>query len=76
MAKKSNKGTEIFSIFGQLEAVAAAIMIEKGIGVRIDAREIPNEVRWNKFGTPARFAVILPRNKVHAFDKLVADLRA
>jgi hypothetical protein len=75
-SRKKGERTKIFSIFGQIEAVAAEIMIKRGVGVRIDAKEIPNEVRWNQFGTPARFAVILPRNKIHAFNELIADLRA
>ena len=55
--------------------MAAEILIDEGVGIRIDAKQIPNEVRWNQFGTPARFAILLPKSSVPRFDQLIADLR-
>lgn len=76
MLTSNRKGSEVFSIFGQIEAVAAEIMIEKGEIVRIPANEIPASVAVNDEGTPARFAVIVPRSRVYAFNELCANLRA
>lgn len=76
MAKKKGERTEIFSVFGQLEAVAAEIMIKDGVGTKIPPEQIPASVAVNQFGDRARFAVILPKSKIAAFNNLVADLRA
>lgn len=68
--------TEVFSIFDQIETVAAEIMIEKGEITKIEAKDIPREVAYNDFGMPARFAVIVPAKKLAKFNNLIADLRA
>lgn len=67
--------TEIFSIFGQLEKVAAEIMIERGEAKKIDAADIPASVAVNDAGTRAYFAVSMPKARVKAFDKLIRELR-
>lgn len=74
MARKAKM--EIFSVFGQCEAVAAEILIDKGKARRIDASEIPFEVSRNEMGVKARFAVMVPGEHVAEFNKLCADLRA
>lgn len=68
--------SQILSVFGQLEAVAAEIMIKAGELTRIDAKDIPAEVAVNEFGDRARFAVIVPTSKMRKFNNLVAELRA
>lgn len=68
--------TEIFSVFGQIESVAAEIMIEKGEATRIDAAEIPESAAFNNLGHPARFAVMMPRSRVRRFETLIAELRS
>lgn len=73
---RTNNRTEIFSIFGQLEAVAAEIMIKRGEITRIPANEIPPTAAVNEAGQAARFAVIVPRAKIAAFNSLIADLRS
>lgn len=73
---KSHRGTETFSVFGQIEAAAAESMLRDGVGVRIDARYIPDTARQNQFGDPALFAIMLPRDKVFDFEERIARLRA
>lgn len=77
MKQRKRKDTiEIFSVFGQIESVAAEIMIEKGEAKKIDAREIPLSAAFNDHGATAKFAVMMSKNLVPRFNKLIADLRA
>ena len=73
---KASQGSEIFSIFGQIEAAAAEFMIGKGKATKINAREIPAAVAYNDAGTPARFAVTIKRADVREFKRVISDLRA
>lgn len=68
--------TQIFSIFGQCEAVAADMMIERHKLTRIEAHEIPETAAVNEFGQRARFAVVMPAKHLREFEKLCAELRA
>lgn len=73
------RGNEIYSVFGQMEAVAADIMIKKYRLPKIPANEIPNAVRFGTGpyeGVEARFAVVMPRNRIPEFNRLCAELRA
>lgn len=75
MTKRKNT-MEIYSVFGQIESVAANIMIERGEATRIDADEIPESAMLNKIGQRAQFAVMMPKSSVLRFNKLIADLYA
>ncbi len=68
--------TEIFSIFGQIEEVAAQVMIDKGQATKIDAKDIPPTAAFNDQGQSAKFAVVVPGDNVRAFNELIANLRA
>ena len=70
------RGTEVYSIFGQIESVAAEILIEKGKARKIEARDIPVSAAFDDNGRRASFAVIVPNEHVPEFERLIADLRA
>lgn len=77
MSKRQiSKSSEVFSIFGQCEAVAADIMIERHGLYRIPASEIPATAAVNDVGTPARFAVVVPARLVPEFNRLCAEMRS
>jgi hypothetical protein len=71
-----SNSTEIFSIFGQIEAVAAQLMIDRGLATRIVAEQIPQSVAMNDAGQRAKFAIIIKRRDCFEFEKLIAELRA
>lgn len=73
---RKQKSTEIMSIFGQCEAVAAEIMIKDGKLSRIEQADIPLSALRNKDGDLARFAVIVPAQYLHEFEELIKDIRA
>lgn len=71
--------TETFSVFGQIEEVAANIMISEHSARRIDFDDMPDlpGIRYNANGDRAKFAVVIEgRGAVRRFKKLIADLRA
>jgi hypothetical protein len=68
--------TEIFSVFGQLEAVAADILVERGQARKIPYEQIPETAQFNKLGHKARFAVMMPAGLVPEYEKLIKELRA
>ncbi len=70
------KGTEVFSIFGQIEAAAADHLIGKYGLYRIEFAEIPESARYNDAGKPARFAFVCPREHVREFNETCAVLRS
>lgn len=73
----ANRGHATFSVFGQIEQVAAEIMIRDGEASRIQAAHIPPEMAVNEFGEPAKFAIaICGREKIAKFEQLIRDLRA
>lgn len=74
MSKRT--ATQIFSIFGDCEAAAAEVLIREGVANRIDAREIPADVKVNELGQVARFAVVVPASALARFERMIADLRA
>lgn len=67
--------TEIFSIFGQIEAVVAQAMIDEKVANKIPSEQIPTSVRYNDDGRVALFAIVIPSNLVNAFEERVAALR-
>ena len=68
--------TEVFSIFGQIEQVAAESMIQRHGLYRIEPADIPETARVNDEGQVAKFAVIMPRRLVWEFNDTIARLRA
>jgi hypothetical protein len=68
--------TEIFSIFGQIEAVVAEGMIEQYGLHRIDAKDIPETAAFNEAGQTARFAVVIPAERRTEFERRITELRA
>jgi hypothetical protein len=70
------RSTEIFSIFGQIEEVAAELMIKNEGARKIPAEQIPDTARYNEKGTAAKFAIILPRAKVPKFEETIKSLYA
>ncbi len=76
MARKKGERTEVFSVFGQIETVAAEIMIKNGEAVRIPPEQIPLSAAFNDLGQTAKFAVLMQAKKVPAFNRLIAELRA
>lgn len=72
----SKQSAKFFSIFGQIETVAANIMIERGKAHLIEQSMIPETALYNKDGQKARFAVRINPGDVGEFEKLIADLRA
>ena len=68
--------TEIFSVYGEMEALAAEIMIRDGEATRINADKIPPFMSFNDRGDRVRFAVVVSGDKVAKFERLIADLRA
>lgn len=68
----------ISSVFGQVEAFAADILIRNGKAKRIEVKDFPERVPViNDAGIPVRFAILLPnRAALREFDDLIARLRA
>lgn len=74
---KRPSSTEILSICGQLERVAAEIMIERGEAIYIALKDFPaGAPLHDDTGRPAAFAIRIEQNLRRTFDELVADLRA
>jgi hypothetical protein len=66
---------KIYSIFGQLDRVAAQILIDEGKATKIDP--VPAYApQFNDIGVPASFAVIIPTKAIDKrFRELIAELR-
>lgn len=72
----NRNATEIYSVFGQIEAVAAQKLIDEGIAKKIEAKDIPASARFNEQGRAAQFAIVIARKHVARFEELIANLRA
>lgn len=75
------RGSQIFSIFGQIEEVIAEAMIAEGSARRIPREEFPDaarhpDVHFDESGRPAKFAVLMPLQRVREFEDRIARLRA
>jgi len=68
----SRSQTEIYSVYGEIEAMVAMDMGFR----RIPFWNIPETARFNKYGQPARFAVIVPRSMIDEFEQRIALMRA
>lgn len=67
----------IFSISGQIEHVAAEVMMKRHALKKIELRDFPKEVaRVDAAGRPVRYAIMMTREQENEFDNLVEDLRA
>jgi len=66
------KGTQIYSIFGEIEAIVATDMGFR----RIPLWDVPPTVRFNQFGQQAVFAVVIPNEMLAEYERRVAMLRA
>jgi hypothetical protein len=71
-----DKGIDIYSIFGQMDAIVARQMIDEGKGRYIEPRAIPSSVAINDLGQKAQFAIVLPRKHVAEYERRLADLRS
>lgn len=67
--------TEIFSIFGQIEAVVADAMVNEGKLKKIEAMDIPQAVMVDSSGRAAFFAVVVPPQHQLEFEKRIMLLR-
>lgn len=73
MGKKS----QIFSISGQIETVAAEVVIKEHGLLKIMPWDFPEGVaKFDEAGRPVAFAVMMNDTVERQFDKLVATLRA
>jgi hypothetical protein len=68
--------SEVYSIFGQIEAVVAEAMISEDKANRIELENIPVTVLMNDKGETAKFAVCVRGVYVQEFNERVARLRA
>lgn len=69
-------GSNIFTVFGQIEAAVADAMIAEGKATRIEVKDFPTGVNLvNDVGYPARFAVIIGKNEDAEFARRVAALK-
>jgi hypothetical protein len=69
------KQTQIFSIFGQIEAAVAERMIEEGGCNRIPFEQIPPTAAYDEKGNRALFAIVVPTELVQSFEARIATLR-
>lgn len=77
MARRGPKAkSQIFSVFGQIEAVVAEEMVKEGKFNRIEAADIPPTASVNDAGQRARFAVVVPNDHLSEFEDRIARLRA
>ena len=72
----ANKCAEVFSIFGQIEAVVAESMIDEGKFNRIEATGIPSTALVNEHGQRAQFAVVVPSQYLGEFNRRISELLA
>jgi len=74
MAKRGE--TEVYSIFGQIDAVVAQQMVDEGKFNRIEPDTIPYTAMFDEAGRKAVFAVVVPRIYLSEFNKRIRDLAA
>lgn len=74
--QKLHGRTVIFSIFGQIEQVAAETLIERGLAQKIEPAYIPSSVMYDAQGRSAAFAVSMSSDNVEAFEEMIRNLRA
>lgn len=68
---------QVYSIFGQCEAVAAEMMLRDGRAtLRISVADIPETALYNKEGKPALFAILIPGDQLKTFERLCKEIRS
>ena len=79
----AKKGSEIFSVFGEIEEAAANHLLKKypDLARKIPKDQFPSRAHcpdvWkNSRGVEASFAIRLPRTLMHEYQETVANLRA
>jgi hypothetical protein len=73
----SRRQTNIFSISGQIEEVAAQMMIKRYGCLQIMPWDFPSEVsKFDGAGRPVKFAIQMDEAAERQFDRLVEKLRA
>jgi hypothetical protein len=69
------KPTEIWSIYGQIEAVVAREMVKEKKFNQIPYMTIPPNQHYNEQGQKIQLAVVVPQKYIHEFIERVANLR-
>jgi hypothetical protein len=70
------KKTDIYSIFGQIDAVVAAEMVAEGKATRVEQSMIPPTVLFDENGRKAQFAIVMARDHLAEYERRVRDLYA
>lgn len=70
------RGTEIYSIFGQIDSVVAMAMAEEGKIRRIEQNMIPPTALYDDQGRKAFFAIVMPDEYAREYLERVEALRA
>lgn len=68
--------SEIYSIFGQVDAVIAQAMVDEGKASKIEQEMIPPTALYDDGGRKAAFAIVLPRVNLAEYERRVRDLNA
>lgn len=68
--------SEIYSIFGQVDAVIAQAMVDEGKASKIEQEMIPPTALYDEAGRKAVFAIVLPRSSLAEYERRVRDLNA
>lgn len=68
--------TEIYSIFGQIDAVIAEAMVAEGKATKIEQSMIPPTALYDERGRKASFAIVLPIKLLGEFNRRVLELAA
>lgn len=68
--------SEIFSIFGQIDAVIAEAMIAEGKATKIEQDMIPASVLYDETGRKAAFAMVIDVKMLGEYHRRVRDLAA
>jgi hypothetical protein len=67
---------EIYSIFGQMDAVIARQMVDEGKARMIAPSEIPFTASIDETtGARALFAILIPHKNMAEYERRVSDLR-
>ena len=66
----------IYSIFGQMDELAAREMIKRGKATEIPTEDIPASERTHKDGRTARLAIVIQRKHVAELEELTKDFYA
>lgn len=76
MKRTMRQETKIFSVFGEVEKLAAEIMIERHGLHKIPLELIPPGADRNIFGQRAYFAVVVPARFLREFEEVIRNTRA